>query len=680
MANQGKKIIKTRLKRGKTPKKQINQKYWKALKYILIAGISLFIVGFIAASSLFVYYARTAPELDISKLESHSSSIIYDKDGQVIANLGTEKRDLITTKDIPITLVNAITSIEDHRFFNHRGVDPVRIFGSFLHNAKSGTTQGGSTLTQQLIKLSYFSTNKTDQTIKRKAQEAWLAVQLERKESKEEILTLYINKVFMANGYYGMRTASLAYYGKELKDLNLAQTALLAGMPQSPNGYNPYTNPEDATLRRNVVLASMLKYKKISQEDYDNAINTPITDGLQQLKPSVSVPSYLDNFIKQAIEEVQETTGQDVMTDGLKVYTTVDSNAQQRLYDIVNSDDYVNFPDDDMQVASTVTDVKSGAVVAQIGGRKVPEGTVFGNNQAVNTDRDWGSTMKPLVDYGPAFEYGIYNTTKKTINDAPYNWPGTNDPVYNWDRRYYGQMTVRQALVQSRNIPAIKTLESVGLTKANDFVNGLGIHFSPSIVYSNSISSNTQEAGNEYGASSEKMAAAYAAMASGGIYTKPYYVTKIVTDDGQEKVTSPVQTRAMKETTAYTMTSILKDVITGGTMTNGYIPGLYQAGKTGTSNYNDSQINQVLADYGKYISYGETVAPDENFVGYTTNYSMAVWTGYANRMIPLYGQKLEVALDVYREMMKDLSANVPNVDWKVPQGISLSGKEVTITK
>ncbi|WEV45691.1 PBP1A family penicillin-binding protein [Streptococcaceae bacterium ESL0687] len=679
MANERKKITKTRAKKKPVAKKPTN-KYWKVTKYALITGISVFIVGFIAACSLFFYYASTAPELDISKLESHSSSIIYDKNEQVIANLGTEKRDLITTKDIPITLVDAITSIEDHRFFNHRGVDPVRIFGSLLHNAKSGTTQGGSTLTQQLIKLSYFSTNKSDQTIKRKAQEAWLAVQLERKESKEEILTLYINKVFMANGYYGMRTASLAYYGKELKDLSLPQVALLAGMPQSPNGYNPYTNPDEATTRRNIVLASMLKYNKISQEDYNTAVNTPITDGLQQLKPSVSIPSYLDNFIKQAIEEVQATTGQDVMTDGLKVYTTVDSNAQQELYNIINSDDYVNFPDDELQVASTVVDVKTGAVIAQVGGRNIPEGTIFGTNQAVNTDRDWGSTMKPLVDYGPAFEYGIYNSTKKTITDAPYNWPGTNDPVYNWDRKYYGQMTVRQALVQSRNIPAIKTLESVGLTKANDYVNGLGIKFAPSIVYSNSISSNTQESGNEYGASSEKMAAAYAAMASGGIYTKPYYVTKVVTDDGQEKVTSPVQTRAMKETTAYAMTSMLKDVITGGTMTNGYIPGLYQAGKTGTSNYSDDQITQILADYGNYIGYGQTVAPDENFVGYTTNYSMAVWTGYANRMIPLYGQKLEIALDVYREMMIKLSASVPNVDWKVPQGVTLSGKEVTINK
>lgn len=647
----------------------------KIIKYSLIIFLSLFILAFLLGSALFVHYARTAPKLEISKLESKPSSVVYDKDGNVIADLGQEKRDMVATNEIPLTLVDAITSIEDHRFFNHRGVDPVRIMGSVLHNAKSNTTQGGSTLTQQLIKLSYFSTNKSDQNVKRKAQEAWLSVQLERKASKEEILTLYINKVFMANGYYGMRTAAKAYYGKELKDLSLPQLALLAGMPQSPNGYNPYTNPEGAKTRRNTVLSSMLEYEKISKDDYDKAIATPIDDGLQKLSPSLSIPAYADNFLKQVIEQVKNDTGQDVTSGGLKVYTTLDTNAQKYLYDIVNSDNYVAYPDNEMQVASTVVDVSTGAVAAQIGARKQDPGTTFGNNQAVNTDRDWGSTMKPITDYAPAYEYGVYNTTGKYLSDNPYNYPGTDVALYNWDHRYQGQITVRQAIVQSRNVPAVKTLESVGLDNSAEFLSKLNIKY-PTMGYSNGISSNTDKTGREWGASSEKMASAYATFASGGMYTKPYYVTKIVDDEGKETNLKPEKIRAMKETTAYMMTDMLKDVITQGTMTNGYIPGLIQAGKTGTSNYTDEQLEKVIAEYGMLDNL---MAPDENFVGYTPHYSMAVWTGYKNKLNPLYGTKLAVSLDVYREMMIYLSQNVPNEDWVMPEGVYRNGNELTVS-
>ncbi|URZ86697.1 PBP1A family penicillin-binding protein [Floricoccus penangensis] len=655
--------------------KNQNKLMRKIIKYSLIIFLSLFILAFLIGSGLFIHYATTAPKLDVSKLESKPSSIVYDKDGNIIADLGQEKREMVATNEIPLTLVDAITSIEDHRFFNHRGVDPVRIMGSVLHNAKSDTTQGGSTLTQQLIKLSYFSTNKSDQNVKRKAQEAWLSVQLERKASKEEILTFYINKVYMANGYYGMRTAAKAYYGKELKDLSLSQLALLAGMPQSPNGYNPYTNPEAAKTRRNTVLSSMLQYEKISKDDYDKAVAAPIDEGLQKLSPSITIPAYADNFLKQVIEQVKNDTGQDVTTGGLKVYTTLDTNAQKYLYDIVNSDEYVSYPDNDMQVASTVVDVSTGAVAAQIGARKQDPGTIFGNNQAVNTDRDWGSTMKPITDYAPAYEYGVYDSTGKYLSDNPYNYPGTDIPLYNWDHKYQGQITVRRAITQSRNVPAVKTLESVGLDNSAEFLNKLNIKYQ-TMGYPNGISSNTNESGREWGASSEKMASAYAAFASGGIYTKPYYVTKIIDDEGKETNLKPEKIRAMKETTAYMMTDMLKDVITQGTMTNGYIPGLIQAGKTGTSNYTDEQFEQVVAEYGMLDNL---MAPDENFVGYTPHYSMAVWTGYKNKLNPLYGPKLAVSLDVYREMMTYLSQNVPNEDWVMPEGVHRNGSELTVS-
>lgn len=305
-------------------------------------------------------------------------------------------------------------------------------------------------MTQQLIKLTYFSTSSADQTLSRKIQEAWLAVQLERKATKQEIITYYVNKVYMSNGNYGMQTAAKSYYGKDLKDLSLAQTALLAGMPQAPNQYDPYTKPEAAKNRRNLVLSEMYKLKYISAEQYEKAVNTPVTDGLQSLKNSASYPAYMDNYLKQVIEQVQEETGYNLLTTGMEVYTNVNRAAQERLWNIYNSNEYVAYPDDELQVASTIMDATTGKVIAQLGARNQASNVSFGTNQAVETNRDWGSTMKPITDYAPAIENGIYTSTAAYISDAPYNYPGTTTPVYNWDMRYFGNITIQYALQESR--------------------------------------------------------------------------------------------------------------------------------------------------------------------------------------------------------------------------------------
>ena len=380
-------------------------------------------------------------------------------------------------------------------------------------------------MTQQLIKLSYFSTNASDQTLKRKAQEAWMAVRLEQKKSKQEILTYYVNKVYMSNGLYGMETASEMYFGKKLGDLSLPQTALLAGMPQAPSAYDPYQYPEQAKKRRDTVLYTMLQNDKISQTDYDNAVNTPINEGLQELKKEADNSKIVDNYVKEVINEVQEKTDKNVYTDGLDIYTNLDLDAQKQLYNIVNTDEYVNYPDDKMQVASTLIDTKTGEVKAQIGGRHVADDVTLGMNLAVNTSRDFGSTMKPVTDYGPAFEYLKYSTGKM-ITDAPYNYEGTSTPVGNWDNSYLGTITLRQALYLSRNVPAVKLFNEVGSDKVSSFLKDLGIEYS-TIHQSNAISSNTEKQdGTKYGASSLKMAAAYAAFANGGTYYKPQYVNK----------------------------------------------------------------------------------------------------------------------------------------------------------
>lgn len=640
----------------------------RLIKYLSISFLSLVIAAIVLGGGVFFYYVSKAPSLSESKLVATTSSKIYDNKNQLIADLGSERRVNAQANDIPTDLVKAIVSIEDHRFFDHRGIDTIRILGAFLRNLQSNSLQGGSTLTQQLIKLTYFSTSTSDQTISRKAQEAWLAIQLEQKATKQEILTYYINKVYMSNGNYGMQTAAQNYYGKDLNNLSLPQLALLAGMPQAPNQYDPYSHPEAAQDRRNLVLSEMKNQGYISAEQYEKAVNTPITDGLQSLKSASNYPAYMDNYLKEVINQVEEETGYNLLTTGMDVYTNVDQEAQKHLWDIYNTDEYVAYPDDELQVASTIVDVSNGKVIAQLGARHQSSNVSFGINQAVETNRDWGSTMKPITDYAPALEYGVYDSTATIVHDEPYNYPGTNTPVYNWDRGYFGNITLQYALQQSRNVPAVETLNKVGLNRAKTFLNGLGIDY-PSIHYSNAISSNTTESDKKYGASSEKMAAAYAAFANGGTYYKPMYIHKVVFSDGSEKEFSNVGTRAMKETTAYMMTDMMKTVLSYGTGRNAYLAWLPQAGKTGTSNYTDEEIEN-------HIKTSQFVAPDELFAGYTRKYSMAVWTGYSNRLTPLVGNGLTVAAKVYRSMMTYLSEGSNPEDWNIPEGLYRNGKFV----
>jgi len=638
------------------------------LKYIGITFLTLFIALFLLGGGAFLYFVSKAPALSESKLVATTSSKIYDNKNELIADLGSERRVNAQANEIPTDLVKAIVSIEDHRFFDHRGVDTIRIMGAALRNLQGGGLQGASTLTQQLIKLTYFSTSTADQTLSRKAQEAWLAVQLEQKATKQEILTYYINKVYMSNGNYGMQTAAQNYYGKDLKDLSLPQLALLAGMPQAPNQYDPYSHPEAALERRNLVLSEMKGQKYISAEDYEKAINTPVTDGLQSLKSANSYPAYMDNYLKEVIDQVEQETGYNLLTTGMEVYTNVDKDVQQRLWDVYNTDEYVAYPDDELQVASTIVDVTNGKVIAQLGARHQSSNVSFGINQAVETNRDWGSTMKPITDYAPALEYGVYDSTATIVHDVPYNYPGTDTPVYNWDKGYFGNITIQYALQQSRNVTAVETLNKVGLDRAKTFLNGLGINY-PSIHYANAISSNTTESNKQYGASSEKMAAAYAAFANGGIYHKPMYINKVVFSDGSEKEFSDAGTRAMKETTAYMMTEMMKTVLAYGTGRGAYLPWLAQAGKTGTSNYTDDEIEKHIKNTGY-------VAPDEMFVGYTRKYSMAVWTGYSNRLTPIVGDGFLVAAKVYRSMITYLSEDTHPEDWTMPDGVFRNGEFV----
>ena len=654
-------------KKSKKKNKSGSSFFVKLITTVFIACMLVFLCGV----GLFFFYAKDAPELTESSLDTTVSSIIYDANGEKITDIGAENREKINATQVPQLLADAVVSVEDKRFYKHIGVDPIRIIGSFVSNVRSGGLQGGSTLTQQLIKLSFFSTKSSDQTLKRKAQEAVMAIKLERMKSKQEILTYYINKVYMSNGIYGMQTAAKAFYGKPLDQLSLPQTALLAGLPNAPTLFDPYANPEQAKKRRDVVLLTMLQNNKISKSEYEQAVATPINDGLLTTPATQSADwKYYDNYIKEVIDEVKEKTGKNIYTDGLKVYTNLNVNAQKRLYEIVNSENYVYYPDKNMQVAATLMDVHNGKVLAQIGGRNIPDGTILGYNLAVSTSRDFGSTVKPITDYAPAFEYLKYSTGK-TIVDEPYTYAGTNIQLKNWDNQYYGTMTLRKALYLSRNVPAAKLFMDVGVKNVKKFLNGLDIDYAD-LQQFNAISSNTgTQDGTKYGVSSLKMAAAYAAFANGGTYYEPQYVNKIQYQDGSEQTFDADGTKAMEATTAYMITDVLKDVITYGTGTNAQIDGLIQAGKTGTSNYTNDELESIDTSRGAY--------PDISFVGYTPNYSLAVWTGYNDRKTPITDDSTQVASDVYRELMSYLTSGNENTDWKMPSGLVRYGRELYLT-
>ena len=644
-----------------TKKKAPTSSKKKLWKKILI-GIAAFVtVAIIAIVAIFAYYGATAPTIQASDLEGATETKILDKDGELIYSLGGEKRDIITSEQVPQLLKDAITSIEDKRFYSHMGIDPIRIAGSFLRNAKAGQiTQGGSTITQQLVKLAVFSTKKEDQTYKRKIQEIMLSLQLERNYSKEQILTYYLNKVYMANNVYGFGTASHYYFNKELSELSLPQVALLAGMPQAPNSYDPYANADQAKERRDLVLYSMKENGKITKEQYDQAVATPVTEGLIAHNNKVDSNDkalVYDSFVTMVLKEVQEKTGLDPYNDGLTIETTIDSKAQQRLYDIVNTNDYIQYVNDKIQNAVVMLDTKTGAVRAVNGGRK--QTTLLGYNRATDNSRSTGSTIKPVIDYGPAIEYLNYSTGQ-TIMDQRTTYSNGVE-LNNWDFSHKGAMTLRTALVYSRNTTALQTFKAVGETNIKSFLNNLDIQIKNDgqdyLVESNSIGADI---------SPIKMAAAYATFGNYGTYSKPYTVTKVTTRDGQVTEFKPEQKQAMKDSTAYMITDVLKDSFKYGFATQAAIPGLPTAAKTGSSNYTVEQKRAMGAsDY-------EDIIPDSWFIGYSTDYTISAWTGYDNPYEQGGGvdtTEQEYSRLIYYYLMKYMAESSSGDDWVQPDSV-----------
>ena len=649
-----------RTKQNQTKKTKSNKKgrIWKKI------GLTLFFIIVlisITLSGLFFYYASTTPKISAADLQGATETQIFNMNQELITKLGGENRDLIEPEEVPQGLKDAITSIEDKRYYSHMGIDPIRIVGSFVRNLRAGhITQGGSTITQQLIKLSVFSTKKEDQTYKRKIQEILLALQIEREFSKEQILTYYLNKVYMANNTYGFGTAANYYFGKDLKELSIPQLALLAGMPQAPSSYDPYAHPEAAKERRDLVLQSMKDNGKLTDAQLQEAKATPIADGLVEEHEQVSTDDnrlIFDSFLTMVADEVKDKTGLDVYSDGLTIETTVNSQAQNHLYEILNTNRYVQYVDDNVQNAVVMLDSTTGAVRAINGGRK--QTNLLAYNRATQNDRSTGSTIKPIMDYGPAIEYLNYSTGQ-TMVDKPTTY-SSGFELNNWDNQFMGTMTMRKALVLSRNTPAYQTFKAVGNDNIQAFLKKLELSVTndgkESLVESNSIGANL---------SPLKMAAAYSAFANYGTYSKPYTVTKITTRDGQVLQFKPDQHQAMKDSTAYMITNMLKDTFTYGFANDLRMGNLPHAAKTGSTNYTPEQRKQLGA------SDSEFVIPDSWFIGYSPAYTISVWTGYDNPYTKGHGlsqTEANYSKWIYGHLMNYAMKQTPVKDWEQPSSV-----------
>src|SRR5690625_1222399 len=638
MTENNKSRVARRQKQAKPKQKSI------AKRVFLIIGI-IFLAMFIAGSSLFIYYISTAQELDPEKLSDSLSSQIYDKDGELFAELGNVKRTKVEFDDLPPVLIDAVTATEDARFFDHFGIDLRRIGGAIIANIKRGFgAEGASTITQQVVENAFLTPEKS---LKIKVQEQWLALKLEREYSKEQIMEMYLNKIFFGNGAYGVAKAAEVYFGKkDLHDLTLVEAAILAGLPQRPSAYNPFENPDLMAERVDTVLDLMVHHGKISEEEADEARQVDITSLLTDEKPATAPH---DAFLRKVREEVEEKLdAADIYTDGLKIYTTMDRDAQEYVEFLLtdSEDNPIDYGDDEeLQAGLVVLDTKTGAIQA-IGGSRNRE-NIDGYNYAIQGGRQAGSTAKPIVAFGPAIEYNKISTYHQLEDDQPYQIPGTDHQVRNWDRQYRGWVSARMALARSLNVPTIKAFLEVDNELVKEFGENLGIEFAQDHVpVTEAIG------GAETNVTPLQLAGAYRAFGNGGIYNEPYAVTKVEFPDANIVELQPTPELVMSDYTEYMVTDMLQSVVTESYATGGRakITGLPLAGKTGTTNLPDDQgVNNAW------------------FAGYTTNYTIAVWTGYKEHNKAM--SDTTISQQLFRHSMIELSKDIETPDFEMPDSV-----------
>lgn len=614
--------IMERIKKGNNSTKELNVKQTKTVKKpkepkkkkkllnnILMVGLIVIGAGLLALTAFAGYIVINAPKFDADKLYTTEKTIVYDADNNVIAELGTEKREKVTFDELPQVLIDAIVATEDSNFFKHNGIDLGRFTVATMKQLMGKDGGGASTISMQVVKNQFTS---KDQTLVRKFTDIYLAVfKLEKKYTKEEIFEFYVNIPYLGNGAYGVQQAAQAYFGKDVKDLSLPEAAMIAGMFQAPGSYDPTINPENTKERRDTVLYLMKKHGYITEEQEKAASDVEITSMLKQQSESSNVNKY-QGYLDVVVSEVEEKTGKSPYNVAMEIHTALKDDKQQYIEKVLSGEVF-KFKDDVVQTGIAVTDVETGAIVAIGGGRNKTGAKTY--NFATMIKRQIGSTAKPIFDYGPGIEYEDWNPLT-VFDDSPHSY--TNGPsVSNDDGTYMGSITMRTALTKSRNIPALKAFQSLDNSKILEFVEGLGM--TPEVENGRLHEAHALGAFN--GASPLQMASAYAAFANGGYYIEPYTVTSITyRQDGSEETFNVNKTRAMSDSTAWMITDMLRSGIDNGNIALNKINGVQYAAKTGTSNFDDATK--------KAKGLSSNAINDLWIVGFDQEYSIGVWYGY----------------------------------------------------
>ncbi|MEW6547175.1 MAG: penicillin-binding protein 1A [Bacillota bacterium] len=613
--------------------------------FILVLALTLGVgVGFLAAG---IY--RVRPVLAAMEPDPALSSLIYDASGNLVTAIpGREKRIYVDLKDIPQHVQEAFLAAEDARFRYHAGVDFRAIARALWEDIASGRiAQGGSTITQQLARNAFLT---QERTLSRKVQEAILAVMLEREYTKDQILEMYLNQIFLGHGVYGVQAAAQLYFGKDARDLTVAEGAMLAGITRAPSVYSPYVNFSLAKQMQSVVLDQMVKYGFLDRALADKAAAQPIKlVGLANAQ-AYPAPWFVDYVLEYLLARYPADL---VFHGGLKVYTTLDTRIQKAAEQAVKLLDRP-FPlkedQPSVQAAVVVMDTETGYLRAIVGGRDHRKLRAFNR---ILAKRQPGSAFKPIIDYAAAFEAGW--GTGMLVDDAPAAWPDPYSPdgffrPNNYDSKFEGLMTVRRALEESRNVPAVKVLDAIGVRAGVEMAQRLGITTLVTSGKHNDMGLATALGGVTEGVRPLDMAVAFAAFANGGVRVQPLAVLKVVDRDGNVlEQSQPQRQVVISRETAYMMTDCLKGVMTKpwGTGRAAAI-GRPAAGKTGTT-----------SDWR-----------DAWFVGYTPQLVTAVWMGYdEDKTMPPGTTGGGYPARIWKEVMTEATRNLPPLDWEKPAGL-----------
>ena len=565
-------------------------------------GLKILLLAVTAAAVLFLLCGAVKTlgmdrwvDFDVYRITGcDRTSIIYDGQSDVVTRLhGVQDRTWVSISELQPSTVYAFISAEDARFFEHEGVDVIRIAGAIVADIKAGSyVQGASTISQQLIKLSHLTSEKT---ISRKAEEAALAYEMERHYSKEDILEMYLNYVYFGGGYYGIEAAAEGYFGVHASDLTLDQSAMLAGILKSPSGYAPHINYAASINRRNNILRLMQDYGYITDDEKKQAAAKRPTI-LHDKNEEYS--GYYTDAVTKSAAALMGITVDELIRGGYSIYSAMDSDIQHYCEEMFKNGEL--FPAEDSEAAIVVLEPSTGMVVAMVGGRSYTGGISF--NRATDIRRQPGSVIKPVIAYAPAFEYLNYTAADMILDEETTFADYTPS---NYGNKYYGWVTVREAVTKSLNVPAVKTLSAVGVYRAKDFAKRCGIEFDDK---DDSLA--LALGGFTYGVSPLQIAGAYSCFASGGIYNTPTLIKKITDRNGLTVYEYRQDSRrVMSEANAYILTSMLKSVVTEGTGHRLNTLDIPIAGKTGTVGLANGNRDAWMA-------------------GYTPEYTAVVWQGY----------------------------------------------------